>query len=85
MVRRALVMARNRKRAAVHIVDIDTALASAQEGRPCVVVAPPGDPFWAGPIPRARLARNARGAQQSDDGMGRRRAHGGGGRVRARR
>ena len=51
VVRRALVMARNRKRAAVHIVDIDTALASAQEGRPCVVVAPPGDPFWAGPIP----------------------------------
>ena len=50
-IRRALVVASNRRRAAVQVVSADTALASASQGRPCVVVAPPGDPFWAGPIP----------------------------------
>lgn len=37
--------------AAVWITGADRALAHANEGRPTVVLAPPGDPFWAGPLP----------------------------------
>ena len=37
--------------AAVWVLDAETALAHASEGHPMVVVAPPGDPFWAGPFP----------------------------------
>ena len=40
-----------RKDAAVSVLGADDALAQAHEGRPAVVVAPPGDPFWAGPLP----------------------------------
>ena len=37
--------------AAVFVVSADTALAFANQGRSMVVIAPPGDPFWAGPLP----------------------------------
>ncbi len=37
--------------AAVWITGTDRALAHARDGRPNVIVAPPGDPFWAGPLP----------------------------------
>ena len=37
--------------AAVRIAGEESALSRAREGRPTLVVAPPGDPFWAGPIP----------------------------------
>ena len=40
-----------RRDAAVSVVGADEALAGAHLGRPLVVVAPPGDPFWAGPLP----------------------------------
>ena len=33
------------------VVNADEALAAGSSGRPLVVVAPPGDPFWAGPLP----------------------------------
>ncbi|MXY54115.1 MAG: hypothetical protein F4Y86_16530 [Gammaproteobacteria bacterium] len=38
--------------AAVWVVGADRALAVAAQGRPAVVLAPPGDPFWAGPLPQ---------------------------------
>lgn len=41
-----------KERAAVWIMGGDAALAHAHEGRATVVVAPPGDPFWAGPYPK---------------------------------
>ena len=37
--------------AAVRILSADTALVHARDGRPAIVIAPPGDPFWAGPLP----------------------------------
>ena len=37
--------------AAVWVAGAETALAAAAGGRPTVVIAPPGDPFWAGPFP----------------------------------
>ena len=37
--------------AGVRVLGADEALAGADTGRPAVVVAPPGDPFWAGPLP----------------------------------
>ena len=37
--------------AAVRIAGEEFALRRAREGRPTLVVAPPGDPFWAGPLP----------------------------------
>ena len=40
-----------RSSAAVWVVGADQALAHAHEGRPTVVIAPPGDPFWAGEWP----------------------------------
>lgn len=39
------------KSAAVWVVSADTALAFVASGRRMVVVAPPGDPFWNGPLP----------------------------------
>ena len=36
---------------AVRIVGADEALAGAADGRRAVVIAPPGDPFWAGSLP----------------------------------
>ena len=37
--------------AAVEVLGADEALASVASGRPMVVIAPPGDPFWAGSVP----------------------------------
>ena len=37
--------------AAVRVLGADDALACVHTGRALVVVAPPGDPFWAGPLP----------------------------------
>ena len=37
--------------AAVQVLGADAALAVANTGHPAVVIAPPGDPFWAGPLP----------------------------------
>ena len=36
---------------AVQVLGAEAALAEAHAGRPTAVVAPPGDPFWAGPLP----------------------------------
>lgn len=36
---------------AVEVLGAEDALASVGRGRPTVVIAPPGDPFWAGPLP----------------------------------
>ncbi len=48
---RDLPQARTPDGAAVRIVGEEFALRRAREGRPTLVVAPPGDPFWAGPLP----------------------------------
>lgn len=45
--------------AAVEVLGADTALTKVASGRPLVVIAPPGDPFWAGPIPE-RVWRSVR-------------------------
>ena len=45
--------------AAVEVCGADEALARVASGRPLVVVAPPGDPFWAGPLPE-RVWRSVR-------------------------
>ena len=37
--------------AAVRVLSAEAALAHVHEGCPMVIVAPPGDPFWAGPFP----------------------------------
>jgi len=37
--------------AAVEVLGADEALATVGAGKPVVVVAPPGDPFWSGPVP----------------------------------
>lgn len=37
--------------AAVWVTGAERALAHASEGQPIVVIAPPGDPFWAGSLP----------------------------------
>lgn len=50
-VRTSTRLAARREDAAVWVLGADEALASAHRGRPVVVVAPPGDPFWAGPLP----------------------------------
>ena len=44
-------------RARVWIVGEERALAHAAEGRAMVVLAPPGDPFWAGPLPERAWPR----------------------------
>ena len=49
VVRRALPPASGD--AAVQVLGAERALACAARGRPLVVIAPPGDPFWAGPLP----------------------------------
>lgn len=59
--------------AAVRVVGADAALAEAATGRPAVVVAPPGDPFWAGPLPESvwpamRIVRHAAQGGWSDAG-----------------
>lgn len=51
MLRASTRPAARRKDAAVWVLGADEALANAHPGRPIVVVAPPGDPFWAGPLP----------------------------------
>ena len=51
MLRASTRLAARRKDAAVWVLGADEALANAHRGRPIVVVAPPGDPFWAGPLP----------------------------------
>ena len=48
---RLLPQAETPNGAAVRIAGEDFALRRAREGRPTLVVAPPGDPFWAGPLP----------------------------------
>ena len=37
--------------AAVEVLGADDALPRVGRGQPLVVIAPPGDPFWSGPIP----------------------------------
>lgn len=41
----------NWESAAVWVMSADAALPHMHEGRPIVAVAPPGDPFWNGPLP----------------------------------
>ena len=48
----AAVMPASPAEAAVWVTGADRALAHAHEGRRTVVLAPPGDPFWAGPLPQ---------------------------------
>lgn len=50
-VRRALPSAPADDEAAVQVLGADEALACVSRGRSLVVIAPPGDPFWAGPLP----------------------------------
>ena len=45
--------------AAVAVLGAEKALAEVASGRPLVVIAPPGDPFWSGPIPE-RVWRSVR-------------------------
>ena len=45
--------------AAVEVLGADAALAKVASGRPLVVIATPGDPFWAGPLPE-RVWRSVR-------------------------
>lgn len=51
MLQTSTPLAARREDAAVWILGADEALANAHRGHPIVVVAPPGDPFWAGPLP----------------------------------
>ena len=46
-------------KAAVEVLNAEQALTKVGHGRPLVVIAPPGDPFWAGPIPE-RLWQSVR-------------------------
>lgn len=41
----------SREDARVRVVGAEAALAEAASGKPEIVLAPPGDPFWAGPLP----------------------------------
>ena len=50
-VRRALPLADADEEAAVQVLGSEDGLARVSQGRPLVVIAPPGDPFWAGPLP----------------------------------
>ena len=52
VVRRTLPPATSHREAAVWILGADAALECAHTGQALVVVAPPGDPFWAGPVPQ---------------------------------
>ena len=49
---RALPRAETPDAAAVRIAGEEFALRHAGAGRPTLVVAPPGDPFWSGPLPQ---------------------------------
>ena len=51
VLRRGLPPAPAPGRDAVQVLGADDALACAHAGRAVVVIAPPGDPFWAGPVP----------------------------------
>jgi hypothetical protein len=51
VIRESAPLASSRESAAVWVLGADAALAHTHEGRPMVVVAPPGDPFWGGPFP----------------------------------
>ena len=57
VVRRALPPVRGD--AVIEVLGVDKALARVASGRPLVVIAPPGDPFWAGPMPE-RVWRSVR-------------------------
>lgn len=61
--------------AAVRVLGADEALTKVGEGQRLVVIAPPGDPFWAGPIPE-RIWQSVRvvsaDAQKGWDGAGQR-------------
>ena len=48
---RAAVPEASSDNARVLVVSGESALAQVHEGRPLVVIAPPGDPFWGGPFP----------------------------------
>lgn len=48
-----LLPAAHPDRAAALVLGADEALAPANEGRPVVAIAPPGDPFWAGSLPES--------------------------------
>lgn len=47
----ALPKAASQKEAAVLVLSAEEAMREANQGTPVVAIAPPGDPFWAGPIP----------------------------------
>ena len=61
--------------ATVSVLGAEKALTKVGEGQPLVVIAPPGDPFWAGPIPE-RIWQSVRvvraDAQKGWDGAGQR-------------
>ena len=65
----------SRDTAAVNVLGADEALAKVGKGQPLVVIAPPGDPFWAGPMPE-RTWQSMRviraDAQKGWDGAGQR-------------
>ena len=72
-VHRALPPAPAQGEAAVLVLGADDALEHVHTGRALVVVAPPGDPFWAGPLPEriwpaVRIVRS--GAQSGWNGGG---------------
>ena len=46
-------LAPSQEDAAVVVVGGDKALENVRAGRPTIAVAPPGDPFWAGPLPES--------------------------------
>ena len=51
VIRRSISMAANRESATVWVLGADAAFEGACRGRRIVAIAPPGDPFWAGPLP----------------------------------
>ena len=68
---RTLPQAKDRESAAVRMTNTVQALACAHEGHPTIVIAPPGDPFWAGPIPETvwpamRVVRSDPGSAWED-------------------
>ena len=70
---RSISMTAHRERAAVWVLGADAAFEGACQGRRIVAVAPPGDPFWAGPLPERiwpslRIVRI--GARTGWDGAG---------------
>ena len=46
-----IAIATHCEHAAVCILSAEAALPHLERGRPLVVIAPPGDPFWGGPLP----------------------------------